>query len=73
MAAPLPQSWVITKLLEQVPSPNAGTPADSYFARWTYICTDGSGAYVCSSGSEDDCENQALTMAQSHTQQQVLF
>jgi hypothetical protein len=72
MAVLLPLGWVITKLLEDVPSPNAGTPAAGYFARWTYVCTGELGQYVCSSGSEQDCESQALTMAQSRTQQQVI-
>ena len=72
MTAQLPPGWVITESIEQVPSPNAGTPAAGYFARRTFICTDQNGQYVCSSGAEEDCESQALTAIQSHSQQQVL-
>jgi hypothetical protein len=69
MTVPLPLGWVINEVLEEVPSPNAGTPAAGYFARKTFICYDENNQYVCSSGSREDCENQALTAAQSSTQQ----
>jgi hypothetical protein len=73
MAVQLPTGWVITKTLEMVPSPiDIGqTEPRSLFTRWTYICTNGAGDYVCSSGSEPDCESQALSMAQARTQQTV--
>ena len=69
MAVPLPPGWVINEVIEEVPSPNAGTAAAGYFARKTFICLDDMGQYVCSSGSREDCENQALTATQSHSQQ----
>lgn len=66
----LPPGWVVNRILEEVPNPNFGTPyGNNYFARWTYICTDENGQFVCASGSEDDCNNQAQAMAQSRTQQ----
>jgi len=65
MAASIPSDWVFTKTLEMVPNPNTGQPA---FSRWTWICTDARGSYVCSSGAEDDCRSQALSMIQAHTQ-----
>lgn len=70
MAATLPPGWDINEVLEIVPSPNIGTPAYTEFARKTFICTNQAGEYVCSSGSLEDCEAQALTMAQSFSQQQ---
>ena len=73
MAVQLPPGWVITESIEQVPSPNAGTPAAGYFARRTFICTDQHSQYVCSSGSEEDCESQAQSMAQQRTQQQPYY
>lgn len=68
MAVQLPPGWVITSTVELVPDPNNGLPV---FARRTYICTDAAGSYVCSSGAEEDCEAQALSMAQCRTQQNV--
>lgn len=65
----LPPGWTIATTVENVPDPNAGTPAARVFSRVTYICTDENGQYVCSSGSERDCESQAQTAAQSRTQQ----
>jgi hypothetical protein len=66
---PIPADWTITKTLEEVPPTNIGTAYSSApFMRWTYICTDENGQYVCSSGSEEDCQNQALTMFQSSLQ-----
>lgn len=66
---PIPADWKITKTLEAVPATNAGTAYSSApFMRWTYICTDEIGQYVCSSGSLEDCESQALSMFQSQTQ-----
>jgi len=38
------------------------------FDRWTWICRDERGQYVCASGTEHDCESQALSMAQARTQ-----
>jgi hypothetical protein len=73
MPVELPPGWVITPTLENVPDPNAGTPAARSFARWTYICTDENAQYVCSSGSEPDCETQAQTAAQCRTQQQPYY
>jgi hypothetical protein len=73
MAVTLPPGWAITASVETVPDPNAATEpiaAGPGFARWTYICTDQNGQYVCGSGAEEDCEAQALTAAQSRTQQQ---
>ena len=72
MTVPLPPGWVINEVIEEVPSPNAGTAAAGYFARKTFICTDENNQYVCSSGSREDCENQALTATQSHSQQNYL-
>jgi hypothetical protein len=70
MAVVLPPGWVITPLLETVPNPNfPGFAAGPGFTRQTYICTDEANQYVCSSGALEDCEAQALTMAQSSTQQ----
>ena len=68
MAVPLPPGWVTTPSIELVPDPNNGQPV---FARQTYICTDGAGVYVCASGAREDCEAQALSMAQCRTQQNV--
>jgi len=75
MPIDLPPGWVITSMIEEVPNPNVGTPAAAAgnFARLTYICTDENNQYVCSSGSESDCENQAQTMAQCRTQQQPYY
>ena len=73
MPVQLPPGWVITPMIENVPSPNIGTPAAGHFERLTYICRDENGQYVCSSGSESDCENQAQTMAQCRTQQQPYY
>ena len=72
MALQLPPGWAITKTLEVVPNPNATTEPNigaPYFSRYTYICTDENGQYVCASGSEDDCNSQAQTAAQCRTQQ----
>jgi hypothetical protein len=69
MAVTLPPGWTINEMIEVVPSPNIGTPAYTEFARRTYVCTDQAGQYVCSSGSLEDCESQALTMAQAFSQQ----
>lgn len=70
----LPPGWVVTKTLESVPNPNFGTPyGNAYFTRWTYICTDENGQYVCASGSDVDCYGQAQAMAQSRTQQQPYY
>lgn len=70
----LPPGWTVTKTLETVPDPNAGTPAASGgFVRWTYICTDENAQFVCASGSEADCYNQAQSAAQSRTQQQPYY
>jgi hypothetical protein len=67
--AQIPASWTITKTLEEVPATNAGTAYSSApFMRWTYICTDENGDYVCASGAEEDCQAQALTMYQSSLQ-----
>ncbi len=66
----LPPGWTVTGSDEAVPNPNGPDFALPYFVRKTYICTDENGQYVCASGSEDDCNNQALTAAQSRTQQQ---
>lgn len=67
----LPPGWTITPTLEVVPNPNKSGPGSGdFFSRWTYICTDENGQYVCASGALEDCQAQALTMAQSHTQQQ---
>lgn len=68
--ADLPPGWVITKTLEEVPNPNIPQFALPGFVRWTYICTDQNNQFVCASGSEDDCINQAQAMAESRTQQQ---
>jgi len=68
MAVTLPLGWSISTFVEHVPNPN-GTGAP--FARWTSVCTDEVGNYVCSSGALEDCEAQALTMAQASTQQNV--
>jgi|PlaIllAssembly_1097288.scaffolds.fasta_scaffold00028_25 hypothetical protein len=66
---PIPADWTITKTLEEVPATNAGTAYSSApFVRWTYICTDENDQFVCASGSEPDCEAQALSMFQSQTQ-----
>jgi|SoimicmetaTmtLPC_FD_contig_51_910086_length_490_multi_2_in_0_out_0_2 hypothetical protein len=73
MAVTLPPGWVITPTLEEVPSPNVGTPAAGYFARRTFICTDENGQYVCASGAQEDCEAQAQSMAQCRTQQQPYY
>lgn len=70
MAVTLPPGWAITEVLEIVPSPNAGTPADSNFARRTFICRDQFSQYVCASGALEDCEAQALSMAQCWSQKQ---
>jgi hypothetical protein len=71
MALDLPPGWTVTGQVENVPNPNFGTPyGQNFFARQTYICTDDRGDFVCASGSEDDCNNQAQTAAQSRTQQQ---
>jgi hypothetical protein len=70
MAVTLPPGWDITPTLEHVPDPNfPGITAGAGFTRWTYICTDENDQYVCSSGAQEDCEAQALTAAQSRTQQ----
>jgi hypothetical protein len=69
MAVTLPPGWTITEQIEVVPSPNIGTPAYTEFARRTFICTNADGDYVCASGALEDCEAQALTMAQSFSQQ----
>ena len=69
MAVTLPPGWTIAERIEIVPSPNIGTPAYTEFARKTFVCTDQAGQYVCSSGALEDCEAQALTMAQSFSQQ----
>ena len=74
MTVALHAGWVITPLVEVLQNPNVGTPAEGpFFARQTYICTNGSGDYVCSSGALEDCEAQALTMAQSSMQQNVVI
>jgi hypothetical protein len=70
MPVTLPPGWVITTLVEHVPDPN-GTGAP--FARWTSVCTDEVGGYVCSSGALEDCESQAQAMAQARTQQQPYY
>lgn len=67
---PLPTGWHIDQVTEYVPDPNAGTPAARTFLRATFICTDDAGNYVCASGTEQDCYSQALSVAQSRTQQQ---
>jgi hypothetical protein len=66
MAVTLPPGWTIQTMTEDVPDPNTGLP---FFRRITHICRDQGGQYVCSSGSLEDCEAQALTAAQSFTQQ----
>ena len=66
----LPPGWAIARVLEDVPNPNFPQFALPGFVRTTYICTDEFNQNVCSSGSEDDCNSQALTAAQSRTQQQ---
>jgi len=71
MAVVLPPGWVINPLVEHVPDPNfPGILAGPGFTRLTYICTDQNGQTVCASGALEDCEAQALTAAQSRTQQQ---
>jgi len=65
MAARIPPDWVISPVLETLPHPDTGLPV---FARQSYICRDGQGNYVCASGAREDCEAQALAMAQAHTQ-----
>lgn len=66
----LPPGWVITEKEEEVPNPNFGSVYGyPFFVRKTYICTDQDGQFVCASGSDQDCESQALSMAQSRTQQ----
>ena len=72
MPLDLPPGWAITHTLEHVPDPNEGTEPMATgpgFDRWTWICTDERGQYVCASGSGPDCESQALSMAQARTQQ----
>ena len=69
MAVTLPPGWAIEESIEIVPSPNKGTPMDSNFARRTFVCRDHAGEYVCSSGALEDCEAQALSMAQAFSQQ----
>jgi len=66
MAVTLPQGWTISGFYEAVPDPN-GVAAP--FARFSYVCTDEHGVVVAASGSQQDCEAQALTLAQSRTQQ----
>ena len=76
MPTDLPPGWVVTQTLETVPDPNAATEpaaAGPGFTRWTYICTDENGQYVCASGSQEDCENQAQSMAQARTQRQPYY
>jgi hypothetical protein len=66
----LPPGWTITESIEEVPNPNFGTVFGyPFFTRKTFICTDENGQFVCASGSDQDCESQALSMAQSRTQQ----
>ena len=66
----LPPGWVVTKVLEDVPNPNFGSTVfgNTYFTRWTYICTDENNQFVCASGGESDCYNQAQAMAEQRTQ-----
>jgi hypothetical protein len=72
MPVTLPPGWVINTFVETVPNPNTSGPGSGpVFSRWTSVCTDETGQYVCSSGALEDCEAQALTMAQSSTQQNV--
>jgi hypothetical protein len=67
----LPPGWVMTKVLENVPNPNFGTPyGQTYFTRWTYITTDENGQFVCASGADTDCCAQSHAMAEQRTQQQ---
>lgn len=76
MPTTLPPGWAIASSLETVPDPNAATlpmAAGPGFVRWTWVCTDEHGQYVCASGSEDDCANQAQSMAQARTQQQPYY
>jgi hypothetical protein len=70
MPVTLPPGWVINTLVEHVPDPN-GIAAP--FARWTSVCTDEMGQFVCASGALEDCESQAQAMAQARTQQQPYY
>lgn len=67
MAVTLPPGWVITATDETVPDPDKRTGG---FVRRTYICTDQNSQYVCASGALEDCEAQALSVAQCWSQKQ---
>lgn len=67
MAVALPPGWVITEVLETVPDPNRRT---SGFVRRTFVCNDQNNQFVCASGALEDCEAQALSMAQCWSQKQ---
>lgn len=67
MAVTLPPGWAITEVLESVPDPN-GRAAP--FVRRTFVCNDQNSQYVCASGAREDCEAQALSMAQCWSQKQ---
>jgi hypothetical protein len=69
MALDLPPGWLVTESIEVLPNPNTEGPGSGpFFSRRTFTGTDENGQFVCASGSEDDCNTQALTAAQSRTQ-----
>jgi hypothetical protein len=74
MAVELPPGWAVAAVDEIVPNPNTEGPGSgAFFARRTYICTDQNAQFVCASGSEDDCNNQAQTAAQARTQRRPYY
>lgn len=70
MAATLPPGWVITEVLETVPSPQPNAPG---FVRRTFICNDQNNQFVCASGALEDCESQAQSVAQCWSQKQPYY
>ena len=67
MAVTLPPGWAINEVLESVPDPNGRAAA---FVRRTFVCKDQYDQYVCASGALEDCEAQALSVAQCWSQKQ---
>jgi hypothetical protein len=74
MSVELPPGWAVTMSIELVPNPNTEGPGSgAFFSRKTYTGTDQNGQFVCASGSEDDCNNQAQTAAQARTQRRPYY
>ena len=65
MATTLPPSWTVTQSYEPVPRPGDPRPPNETYHRVTWVCRNGSGAFVCADGSEEACRQQALSIVET--------